>query len=63
MGAPTRSGDWTVCQRTGKRRFPSRHTAIAANRHHHNRLRAYYCNLCHGWHVTAQSIAERDRGS
>lgn len=47
-------GDFTICQRTGKRSYTSRRLAHRCSRGTGAKLRAYRCALCGGWHVTKQ---------
>lgn len=48
--------------RTGKMTYGSRETANRSRRAGRSlgrNLRAYFCPLCHGWHLTTQGIGER----
>lgn len=42
--------DTPRCPATQKRSFPSKHAALASNARNGQRLRAYLCDDCHGWH-------------
>ena len=52
---------WKDCEATGKRSYPSKRSARMAMVKASNRIRAYPCNSCHGWHVTKERHHEGAR--
>ena len=48
--------DIPICK-LGKNSYPTKALALSINRNrrnkHRKRLRAYICDICHGWHLTS----------
>ncbi len=48
--------DRQLCPATGKRTYGSRHEAHRRMKSAGTRIRVYFCDCCHGWHVTKEPI-------
>ena len=50
-----------ICPATGKRCFKSKRAAKEGTKTVHNRIRVYFCDHCHTFHVTSRRVPIRGR--